>query len=191
MKKVIMLIMLGMLFIGMTGCSKKFVSQSGKRASIPDLVDYTVGLSKNVKAIEPGVQFWSSEKLQLMITTDNGDEYSVDSNGVIIIGNLNEKKSFTIPKNWPGILVKIEKGTYWIQFDLEDSRLVPFKKTGINDNDIFQLAVTSSDINLVKLNDNKKYSRLGNPHLKVSTKFAASLKNSSKVATGVKINGEE
>lgn len=183
--------LIAMIFLSCTGCSKKNFSQSSEKISNPDLVDYTVGLSKNVKAIEPGVQFWSSESLQLMSNVEYKNGYSVDGDGVININNSKENSSFIIPKNWPGTLVKIEKGLYWIRFDLEDSRLVPFKKVGSNDDDIFQLAVLSSNTNEVKLNDNKKYLRLGNPHLKVSAKFAASLKNSSKVASGVKVNGEQ
>ncbi len=182
MKKTIIFNIILLVIIMMTGCK---VPQS----SAPQTVPYTVGMEKKIKGMETEVQFWSSEDVKCTLnTTSNG--YSVDEVGTIVENLENSKNVFYIKRNTPGILVKIEKGIYWIKFDKDDERLVPFQKVGGADSDVFQLAVQNSDITLVLLSDKKKYKHSGNPFLKVSKKFASSLDNNSKVANGVKVTGE-
>lgn len=172
----------------MIGCKKP--PQTSSSVSNPETVPYTVGIQKKIYGLETSVQFWLSENIQFVVSTNNSG-YTVDEKGVIIVNSDKTKNTLTIKRNTPGILVKEEKGIYWIRFDPEDERLVPFQRTGYADSDIFQLAVLSNNNLLVLLSDKRKYTKNSDPYLKISKKFASSLENNSKVAKGVKVNGEQ
>lgn len=180
MKKIVVIFFAAVMVIG---CK---VPQSSSVETVP----YTVGLQKKVKNLESNIQFWVSENTQFTLSVnDNG--YSVDENGIIVVSNEKIKTTFLIKKNTPGILDHEEKGIYWVRFDPDDERLVPFQKTGTADGDIFKLAVQVSNTALVLLSDKKKYLHTGNPYLKISKKFASTLDNNAKVAKGVKIAGDQ
>lgn len=170
------------------GCATTKVTGS----SISDRVTFTVKLAKKAKTkdVEKEIQYWSSAKVRCAITT-NVDDFDVDENGVIIETKGEQQKVFIIPKNTPGKLIYIKNGIYWIQFDKEDERLAPFKRQCADSTCIYSLAVQTSDKKIVVLSDNKRYKRRGDAHLEVSKKFANDNGKDIKVATGVKVNGEE
>ena len=184
-KKIIMLII---TCIVVMSCARTKVTGS----SISDRVTFTVKLAKKAKTkdVEKEIQYWSSSKVRCVITT-NVDDFDVDENGVIIETKGEQQKVFIIPKNTEGKLMYIKNGIYWIKFDKEDERLAPFKRQCNDSTCIFSLAVQTSDKKIVVLSDNKKYKRRGDTHLEVSKKFANNNGKDIKVATGVKVNGEE
>lgn len=163
-------------------CSRKLLPTDGK-------TNFTVGLAKKAekKKLEKEIQYWSSEKVRFYLI-DNKEEFDVDENGTIIEGSGEQKKVFIVDKDLPGKLVYIKNQKYWIKFDKNDKRLVPFQRECNGDDCSFYLSVQSNNLSQVRLSDDKIYSVKGNPYLRVLLDFENLDAKDDKKASGVKIN---
>lgn len=180
MKKVLVLLIITCL--GMMGCSRKILPTDGKTS-------FTVGLANKAekKKLEKEIQYWSSEKVRFYLV-DNKEEFDVDEDGTIIEGSGEQKKVFIVDKDLQGKLVYIKNKIYWIKFDKNDKRLVPFQRECNGDDCRYFLSVQKSNLSEVLLSDGKKYSVKGNPFLRVLLNFENLDGKESKNASGVTVN---
>jgi len=159
----------------------------------PKLTTYTVGIEKRIPKKEAGVQYYTSGELVFTMIA-NHDSLDVNYKGEIEELRNRSSSTFRVKANTPGILTKKETigfvNLYWIKFDNDDPRSVPFIATGPNDQDRFSLALYAQDNRLVQLNDKKWYRYQGQATLMVTKKFVDQIDNTSRTAKGVKIYGK-
>lgn len=169
MRKVVVIASLLML---LTSCSK-------------NLIPYTVGIEKKIQGQETAVQYYASSDLALLLP-DYQDTLLVNEKGEIERQKSSNSSEFYVKTGTRGVLGKIEEGVYWIKFDQNDDRMIPFVPNDTLDISNFTLGVMELS-RRVKMSDQKEYIFRGSPSLRVSQKVISKITQDTKTAKGVKI----
>lgn len=149
------------------------------------LIPYTVGIEKKIRGQETAVQYYVSSDLTLTLA-DYQDTLLVNQKGQIERQKSSNSSQFFVKAGTRGVLEKMEEGIYWVRFDQNDDRLIPFIPTGNSDVNNFMLGVMQNS-GRVKMSDEKEYNFRGSPNLRVSQKTISKMTQDAKNAKGVKI----
>lgn len=149
------------------------------------LIPYTVGIEKKIKGQEMQVQYYTSADITFTLASGQ-DTLIVNDKGEIERQKNSESTTFFVKSGTRGVLEKKEDLIYWIRFDPNDDRLVPFIPVGRLDENGFTLAMVATS-GRVKLSDQKEYLYRGTSSLKVSQKVISKMTQEAKTAKGVKI----
>lgn len=169
MKKMLFLAVIAISFVS---CSKTLIS-------------YTAGIEKKINGQEMAVQYFLSSDLTLRLS-ESQDTLVVNDKGELERQKNSSAETFFVKAGTRGVLSNKDGLIYWIKFDPNDDRLVPFMATGQTDGSQFVLA--TQGVGVTKLSDDKFYTFRGVPSLKVSQKSISKIDGKTKNAKGVKVN---
>lgn len=151
-----------------------------------NLIPYTVGIEKKISGQETAVQYFTSADMTFTLI-DSQDTLVVNQKGEIEKQKSAESKTFFVKAGTRGVLEKKEEGIYWVRFDPNDDRLVPFAPQEYAPN-VFTLTFLQGSKSTVPLSDDKDYLFRGSTsQLKVSEKVISKMTQEAKKAKGVKV----